>query len=253
MSTDLDLALQMFKDEHEYRGSNKATVDFYFANIERFRLSRGVDDLQQWNLQNLMAYFVDKRQDCSPATVLTYHRALKTVSRWLHRRGYLEEDLFSKLPAPKKPQGKPEPFTAADIENLIKVVKSRAFHRRNIAIIMLLLDTGIRAGELCSLKLNSINWREQSITVTGKTGTRTVPVSGKTLTAIKRYIDNARKTPDPNERHLFLSKTGRPVSATGVGQMIRNVCLAAGITDKKTGPHTFRHTFAFMYLEAGAM
>src|SRR5690625_2542859 len=172
MTSDLDLALQMFKDEHEYRGSSKATVDFYFANIERFRLARGVDELAQWNVPNLMAYFVEKRQDCSPATVVTYHRALKTVSRWLYRRGYLEQDLFKQLPAPKKSQEKPEPFTADDIERIMKAVQTRAYNRRNTAIIMLLLDTGIRIGELCSLRMNSIDWRSQSITVTGKTGVR---------------------------------------------------------------------------------
>lgn len=93
-------------------------------------------------------------------------------------------------------------------------------------------DTGIRVGELVSLRLNSVDWQNGLLTVEGKTGSRVVPVSRKTLRVLRSYIDSRRKARDPNEVHVFLTKTGWGLTLEGVKPSIRCLCVAAGIESR---------------------
>lgn len=106
-------------------------------------------------------------------------------------------------------------------------------------MVALLLDTGVRLGELASLTWAGVG--KGSVTVSGKTGMRTVPISQRTQEMLVGL---------GNIESLWVGRKG-PLSYDGVHIALRRLVRRAGVSGKKQGPHTFRHTFATEYLRGG--
>jgi len=86
------------------------------------------------------------------------------------------------------------------------------------------------------------------VTVRGKgKKQRVLIVSAPTLKAIWAYL-KARKSP---RSEVWLIEEGRPLTVSGLQQIVERIVKRAGITGRKAGPHTFRHTFSCNFLEAG--
>ena len=107
------------------------------------------------------------------------------------------------------------------------------------AMIALMLDTGIRLGELAGLRWADVGSR--SLRVSGKTGPRFVPVSASVRKMLNGLGDSA---------HIWVSRRG-PMSRSGVQMTIRNIFPRAGLEGPKLGPHLLRHTFATHYIDDG--
>jgi len=112
-----------------------------------------------------------------------------------------------------------------------------------------LYSTGIRVGELTSLKIGDIDFFQELIKVKGKgKKERIVPIGSYALKALIEYIE---KRPDKKEKNVFLNKYGKPLTERSVERIIDKYSKKAGI-GKKITPHTFRHTFATHMLDRGA-
>jgi integrase/recombinase XerD len=121
--------------------------------------------------------------------------------------------------------------------------------RRNRAIILLMLDTGLRASELCSLKIEDMDNRNNRIYVRQGKGMkeRLLPFSPRTDQMIWRYLASRADTVpgDP----LFESKLNRTMTRTKRAEMFANIGRRAGVDHLH--PHRLRHTFAIQYLRNG--
>ena len=123
---------------------------------------------------------------------------------------------------------------------------------RNLAIIEILFATGLRVGELVSLRLTDFRPMERSLLIQGK-GRRerlaffVVPASYDLITA---YVTARQTTPALSET-LFINVSGTALSTQTVANLIRTLCETAGVT-KRVTPHTFRHTVATLLLRNGA-
>jgi len=122
---------------------------------------------------------------------------------------------------------------------------------RDVAILEVLFASGLRVGELCSLKFEDLDTVQQSLRVHGKGGkVRTVYLcNGDVLRTFGLYIA-ARKHCDVDSPYIFISKFKRQLSTQGVRNMILRYTGDAGIVHRIT-PHMFRHTFATLLLEEG--
>ena len=107
------------------------------------------------------------------------------------------------------------------------------------AMIALLLDTGIRLGELAGLRWADIG--SQSLRVSGKTGPRVVPVSP----SVREMLDGLG-----DSEHIWVSRRG-PMSRSAVQMVVNRIFPRAGLTGPKLGPHVLRHTFATHYVAHG--
>jgi len=188
----------------------------------------------------------------APQTVHGFVRSIRTFASWLQREGYSEEHIFQGLKPPKLPQVLIQPLTEDEIRKLLLVIPQDTPEGvRNLAIVMIFLDTGVRLSELVNLKLSDIDFVAGQFKVFGKGAKeRIVPMGLATRRAIIRYRDHFRPQPiNPSEDRLFLTVAGEPISKDSVEKVIQRLARRAQIP--RLHPHLLRHTFAVRYLVNG--
>ena len=112
---------------------------------------------------------------------------------------------------------------------------------REKAMIALLLDTGIRLGDLTGLRWEDVG--ADCLRVGGKTGPRVIPVTPEVREMLKDLGDAA---------HIWASGSGKgPFSRSAVQMGIKRIFQRAGLNGPKMGPHILRHTFATQYISSG--
>jgi site-specific recombinase XerD len=139
----------------------------------------------------------------------------------------------------------PVPVITDDIlRALLKACSGTDFSsRRDLAIIRLFLDTGVRRQELTNLRVDDIDLRFRQAIVTGKgRRTRTVAFGHKCAQALDRYIRVRDQHRDAHLPALWLGLAG-PLTDNGIAQVVRKRARAAGV-DERINLHRFRHTYA---------
>jgi integrase/recombinase XerC/integrase/recombinase XerD len=125
---------------------------------------------------------------------------------------------------------------------------------RDRALFELAYACGLRAEELVTLDVGSVDHDREEVRVEGKGAkTRLVPVGEAALRAIARYVETARPALDGREGEpaLFLSKTGRRLSTSDIRRRLRVWTRKVGLPGA-VSPHALRHSFATHLLEGGA-
>lgn len=182
-----------------------------------------------------------------PKTILEYTRALKGFSRFCVREGLLGTDPLSNVRPPKVPVKVIPTFTGDQIKALLRVVDQHAYARRNEAIIYLLLATGVRASELCNLKVADVDIKTKRAKVFGK-GSKERMVGFDPLTGKRLLLYLAERKSDTP--WLFLGRGGVKMTRNSLLQLLKGFGDEAGINQSvRCTPHTFRHTFAVQFLE----
>lgn len=188
----------------------------------------------------------------SPSTIHAYVRTLKVFGTWLYEDGVTRHNLFARLKRPKLPKPVIKILAEQEIHSILDSINPNCFlgARQNL-IVLLLLDTGIRASELCSLTLPNIYEEENKIVVKGKgRKERTVPFASATKRALMRYVNTWRPEPlGGGTDTLILSVNGTPLTYNGLSLAIRRLGKRAGVP--RLHAHLFRHTFAVLYLMNG--
>ena len=205
------------------------------------------------------------QQTVSRKTLLNYHTGLSALWTWAVRDKLAPRHILHQVERPKPEQPAIVEFSKDDVEKLLEHCgKTNAYTRRNKkesahsltkyssrnrAIILLLLDTGLRVSEICSLSISDVDLRNQQLRVWGKgRKERMIPFSARTGQALWKYL--ATRANDRADAPLFSSTaTGDKMLRTSINLMLTRLAHRAGVSD--CNPHRFRHTFAINYLRNG--
>ena len=213
----------------------------------------------QWRdlgTDDLTAFLTSLRKselDASSLRITLVH--LKIFFRFLVKRNLIEVDPAEPLLPPKAAAKLPETLDATTVDKLLASIDlTKRLGLRDLAIMELFYSSGLRLSEICNSMLESLDLDDKFLRVTGKGNkTRLVPIGGRALDALKRYLNNERHTLVGKKIHsnIFLSVRGGPLSPDRVRQIVKERAKAASL-DQNIYPHLLRHSFATHLLENGA-
>lgn len=197
-----------------------------------------------------MANLKDKNgHKYSPAYEHQIYRSLHTFFQYCILEEWITKNPLARVPKPIINIGTKPRLQLTQVERLIQAVRRTKYHRRNLVVILLMLDSGLRLGEVAGLKLTDIRMDNKTafISHTKTHVTREVPLSEETITALTIYL-KYRKPLHPQEDALLLARDGRPLTPLAISLLTRRLQDKLGF---RLHPHLLRHTFANLYIRKG--
>ncbi len=192
------------------------------------------------------------------STVATYRSKLNKFFDWLRERGHISNGPFSGIPYPEVIYSKREFIPKESIESIFNAVsfnikwKNTLIKRRNLAILSVLLNCGIRKGELIGIHLVDIDLDKKELRVRAESSKskrdRWIPLNQKVLVALKEYLVERRKGRYTTPYLWVVSGEDKRFTMHGFKHFIALVVRESGV---KFNPHKFRHTFAINLLNSG--
>ncbi|HEX77618.1 MAG TPA: tyrosine-type recombinase/integrase [Dehalococcoidia bacterium] len=270
-SIELSVLARHFELYNRTEGKSPKTVDWYNQALEQFhrflvegKKSTRLGKLGEAEVREYILFLQDKRkwQDnpyvsnhkgkLAAISIQTYIRALRAFFNWLYKEGYTSENRLARLRPPKAPTKVVEVLSEEEITRVLNSIdRNTASGARDYAILMLLLDTGLRCSELRGIELGDINMEGGYLKIMGKGGKeRIVPFGASAQKALLRYLLHFRSQPfNLSIQNLFLTLDGKPLTKNCVRMICRRIAAKSGV--KRLYPHLCRHTFATNYLING--
>lgn len=236
---------------HKFRHNCKPnTIRSAYSSIVllcEFLKKNNKNSLEQLTRSDL-EMFVEQEQDrgLKPGTMRTRLGSLYAFLRFLVDDELLDPKLLKRKIHIKEPERLPKSMSLEDETKLLSVVKNVMSR----AIILMLLRTGMRIGELLNTTMKDIDLPEQMITIyeSEKTGSgRVVYFSNDAAKALFTWL----RQRDPKKEKLFYSRNRGTISYSAVRSRFNKCLKKAGLSDKGYSPHCLRHTFATRLLNAG--
>ncbi len=190
----------------------------------------------------------------STKTVARRLAAIRSLLRYLATEGIETEPILRQLERPKPERDLPRVLSREQVNRLIAAPDPRSsLFARDVAILELLYACGLRATELCELKLRDVNLEVGCVRVLGKGAKeRVVPMGQAAQEAIARYLSESRpKLARPTTDTLFVSRSGKPMERIGLWMLVEKYGKRSGLFNE-VSPHTLRHCFATHLISGGA-
>jgi len=252
----LDLAALLPSWELALRAERKSpqTIKSYGDGVRAFLRWCDEHDHSPSLNRDLMKGFVAALLDAGaePSTARSRQLGVRRFSAWLAEEGEIDDDPLLGLKSPKLDTKVTESLSEDELRRLIKACGGKEFRdRRDEAIVRLMAETGMRAGEVCGLTVGSVNLERGLATVyRGKGGKgRIAPFGPQTGRAIDRYLRQRRAHRLADTTALWLGDRGKGLSYYGLHAALKRRADLAGLT--KFHPHLLRHTAASRWLAAG--
>jgi site-specific recombinase XerD len=230
------------------------TVQTYLCALDgltRYLESEGLPlEVRSIRRSHLEGFVADRLTHVKAATISVQYRALQQFFRWAVAEEEIPSSPMTKMRPPIVPEEPPAVLSADQIAKLIRACQGSGFlARRDLAILRLLLDTGMRRCELAGLKLDDLDMEQGTAVVVGKfRRPRVVPFGRRTAQALDRYLRVRSLHRLAFRPELWLGKGGT-MSDSGLYQALKTRGKMAGVPEVFC--HQMRHTFAHVWLSEG--
>lgn len=190
------------------------------------------------------------RESSSPATANHSLAVLKRFFGFLYDEGFVTSNPAERVQKQKEQKRVIDTFTSEQLEAVLSACGRDFYGTRDRAVILTLLDCGLRASELCGLTLDAVDWSEQTFRVIGKGDReRIVPFGHGVRQSLGVYL--AKRGEKLQTPYLFVTHFGERLDRYRLRDVIQRRCREAGVTGVRCSPHTLRHTCAVSYLRSG--
>lgn len=242
---------------HNTKQTSKNTEQSYLrdlSKLEHFLEEQGIESMlcaTTEDLQKYIRYLQD--QNFATTTISRNIAAVKNLYYFLYQRGFMSEDVASRIRAPKIEKKMPEILSIDEVECLLEQPSGESPKEvRDKAMLELMYATGIRVSELTNLKLSDIDLERNCVICRDQYKERTVPFHNAARNALVQYLENSREHLLENKESdlLFVNCSGQEMSRQGFWKIIKVYAKKAGIESEIT-PHTLRHSFAVHMVENG--
>jgi integrase/recombinase XerD len=241
-------ASTQFKNFLKDKGHSTSTIVAYGKDIEQlvgFLQELEKHHVHEVSKDDIEAFLAKMSQDgYTPKSISRKINSTRTFYRFLKVNEYVTDDPSLLVSHPRYQLAPPRILTPTEYRALRDAARNDA---RMSAIIELLLQTGIRIGELTALKLSDIQKDSLRIPPMEKHEERIVPLNKRAQEALRRYLE---VRPKVEEDHLFVTKSGKPFLIRNIRTSIERYFRLAEIKNAKV--NDLRHTFVAHHLKHGA-
>ena len=178
---------------------------------------------------------------------------LRTWMRFLQVEEVLEADV-ALPPLPQREQRLPKILSEGEVDRLLNVCGGDdPLSQRDRALFEVAYGCGLRASEICSLRVGDVDFAAKTLRTLGKSEKeRAVPFLGEPAHRVRRYLEEARPRLAKEETGiLFLSRNGMMLNREDIWRIIQKRGAEAGISKQRLHPHILRHSFATHLLRRG--
>jgi len=222
--------------------------------------ARGTADPALASMSDLADHirWMSREKSYEPTTVTRHLATMRVFYRWLHATGVTPRDPARLLERPTAWKRLPGTLTPRQMKALMESPQPEqgALWLRDKVILELLYGGGLRASEICTVKVNDFHPTIGSLAVTGKgRKQRIVPIGVPAIEWTERYLKECRPSlaaagAGKDDYRLLLSYSGRPLERVAIWQLVKKHAALAGLKD--VHPHTLRHSFATHLVTGGA-
>ncbi len=243
--------IQQFINAKKIEGCSKRTEEYYSSTLLYFEknIKKDICFIQANEIREYLTNY-QSINNCSNVTIDTIRRILSSFYKWLEDEDYIIKSPMRKIHRIKSPVIIKPTLTDEQIEIIRKEANGNI---RNLAIIDLMLSSGIRVGELVSLNRSSINLNSRSCLVLGK-GSKQREIYFDVRTKIE--LINYLKTRKDKNKALFVSSRRKHKNGVysrlrinSIEKIIREIGLKTDI--ENIHPHRFRRTLATRAIDKG--
>lgn len=249
---DWEEAISKFEIHLRAAGKSPHTISAFLRDLRKLQeaVQMAPDQITASDLDSFIAemHIKPDGEPRSPNSLNRLRTALRTFFTWLQQAGMIEINPASGIKTSSVDPRPPVYLTDPEERDLLRCLRDNRTKKhalRDTAIIHLLLDTGIRVGELVGLNLEDIDGKHLRVR-RSKGGSPVVKfLPARTRKTIETYLSTERQLllKEKDSDALFLNQQGGRLHARAVQQMIPAWVERVGIT-KAVTPHTLRHTFA---------
>ena len=237
-------AIQQFLTAKAAEGASPKTLDWYRMVLGRAGRDLGPDrPLDSFTPAEVRSWLLSLRETLAPISVAGYVRGLKAFGNWCAVEELTEARALRTLRRPQVPQKLVEPLDDAAVRRILDAASVR-----DRAIVLLMLDTGLRLSEVAGLRCRDLR-PDGTVKVLGKGAReRIVPVGTIARQALVRHLRQEQRA--GADAPIFRSRRGGALGWRGIQQVFMRLKARAGIPGR-CSPHLLRHTFAHAYLVNG--
>jgi integrase/recombinase XerD len=260
----LKFAIQDFKEDREYQNLSKQTIKTYqimLGEFQQYCVEKeilNVEDVTNTTVKSYLLYCMKSKKN-SPVTINTKIKNLKAFFNYMVKSEVVNEKRNPMLKIDKvKTETKIEVFNDNHIKQMLgyyRRLKGRehSFHAyRDHTIILTLLGSGIRLGELCNLTWKDIDLVRGTIIVFGKKRVQaSIPITHRLVHELAEYKVFCQQFFSELSNHVFVNRDNIPLTEDAVKNVFKRLKAIMNFKDVRLSAHTFRHTFAHRFLMNG--
>ena len=251
---DLRLLNESFRRSLLAENKASTTISLYTSAVDRFAdflegagHETSASTISRGDVEAFISHLLE---NFKPNTASNRYRCLQAFFKWALEEQEIEESPMANMKPPKVPEVPVPVLNEGQLKALLKTCEGTDFdQRRDMAILRLLLDSGLRRAEIAGLKIGDIDWDTDTVIVLGKgRRPRSAPFGKKSAVALDRYLRARRSHKHADSESLWLGLHGA-MTPSGILQVVRKRGKAAGIEDLH--PHQLRHSWASAWLSQG--
>lgn len=255
-------AIQEFLEEKEFLNLSDKTIIAYKLALREFHTFLieqeivDVTEVSNATVKKYLLYCKNQRKN-SPVTINSKLKNLRAFFNHMLEHEIIDSNPCSKISS-LKTDTKIEVFTDKHIKQMLSYYRrlkyrdKSFFAFRDHTIILTLLGTGIRLGELCNLQWTDIDFEAYQMTVWGKNRTQaSVPLTDKIIKELLEYKMVCERNFSSLNEHVFVNRYNKKLTENAVQNIFKRLKDIMNFSDVRLSAHTFRHTFAHRCLMNG--
>ena len=262
-STTKYLFEQFTKDKYA-QGLSKSTMKKYLTSVQKLFsfIHKEVNLATKDDIVNYLAFYRSGGENyqndyklIGDNAVTNRFRDLSSFYSWMYDNRYIAENPMTQIKAPKTKIPHKDIIVSSDLEKMIISCENHYKKyplklARNTAIILLLIETGVRNSELCNIKLGDIDFKNNKIIISHGKGNKKRKVYFGDRTKERLYNYLRLRNDLKNDDYLFIHYyKDKQLSSSGVENIIKQIGVMSGLP--KLYPHLFRASFATKLIDNG--